>query len=170
MIGRQCEKLIKEIAKGNVGALAGLYDVAGKTMFVIAKNVLQDYQLAEDAIQESLISIMNNAASLKTTKAAYSWIITITRNCALNILKKRKNEVPTEETGFYEIGITNLSETSVDVQNALAKLTEENRNIVLMKAGFGFSHKEIAAVMNISEDSCQKRYQRALKELKEYLK
>ena len=55
------------------------------------------------------------------------------------------------------------------MKNALAKISEEDRNIVMMKAGFGFSHKEIAGVLQISETACQKRYQRALKELKEYL-
>ena len=169
LASRQCEKIVKEIADGNVRALEKLYSVAGKAMFFVAHNVLGDYQLAEDAIQESLIKIMNGASGLTNMKAAYTWIITVTRNCALDILRKRKNEFPTEETAFYEVGTDNISDASIDMKNALAKISEEDRNIVMMKAGFGFSHKEIAGVLQISETACQKRYQRALKELKEYL-
>ena len=139
-------------------------------MFFVAHNVLGDYQLAEDSIQESLIKIMNGASALTNIKAAYTWIITVTRNCALDILRKRKNEFLIEETAYFDLGTDNISETSIDMKNALAKISEEDRNIVMMKAGFGFSHKEIASVLQISEMACQKRYQRALKELKEYLK
>ena len=125
LASRQCEKIVKEIADGNVRALEKLYSVAGKAMFFVAHNVLGDYQLAEDAIQESLIKIMNGASGLTNMKAAYTWIITVTRNCALDILRKRKNEFPTGETAFFEVGTDNISETSIDMKNALAKQSKE---------------------------------------------
>ncbi len=166
---RHCEKYLKEIAAGRTEAVEHLYNVAGRAMYAVAVNILRDYQLAEDAIQESLINIMKKAADCRSFKAAYSWILTITRNCALDILRKRKHEVPSDEACFYETGTENISEVSLDVHNALGRINEESRNIVLFKAGLGLSHREIAGIMNISVDSCQKKYQRAIKQLKEYL-
>ena len=171
-LNRQCENIIKELAKGKKSALASLYNTVGRQMYVVAYNVLGDHQLSEDIIQESLITIFEKAGTLSDTKAAHSWLMMIVRNKALDALRHRNHEVATEDYTVFEreYSVSAKSELSMDVQNALNKLSEDDRQIVLMKVTMGFSNKEIAQIINISVESCQKRYQRVLKKLKGYLK
>ena len=172
MKGYQCEKIIKEIMEGNDNAIGRLYELIGRNMYAVAYNVLYDYQLAEDAIQESLINVLRGAKALNTPRAAYSWVLTIVRNTSLDILRKRKHESPTEDTELINLSESSMHVTgeAVDVQQALAGLEENDRQIVLLKATMGFSHREIAKMLDLTEGACQKRYQRALKELREHLK
>lgn len=170
MVKKQCEKLVKKIALGEKEALAKLYEIAGRSMFLVALNVLKDYQRAEDATQDSLIKILNNACKLENTGAAYSWILTIARNCALDLLRKNGREIVADEDTYYKYPDNknqNL-ELRIDMEKALSKLQEEDRQLVILKAD-GLSHKEIANILNITDTACQKRYQRAIKELKNLL-
>ena len=171
-LNRQCEKIIKELANGSKTALASLYNAVGRQMYVVAYNVLGDYQLSEDVIQESLITIYEKAGTLNDTKAAHAWLIMIVRNKALDVLRHRNHEVPTEDFAPYmpEYTVSDKSELSMDVQNALNQLSEDERQIVLMKTTMGVSHRDIANVLNMSVEACQKKYQRLLRRLKDYLK
>lgn len=170
MVKKQCERQIKKIAAGDKEALAKLYETAGRAMFVVAQNVLRDYQLAEDATQEALIKIISRAKTLEDTKAAYSWILTITRNCALDILRKNVREIAMDEENYnnYPADNNNL-DIRIDIENAIDKLNEIDRQIVILRAFSGLSYKEIALVVELTEAACQKRYQRAIKQLKELM-
>lgn len=171
LAGHRCEKALKQISAGNTGALADIYEIAGRQMFAVAYTILQDYQLSEDVVQDSLLSISLHAGDIKKGSSGLSWIMRIVHNTALNTIRSRQHEFfPGEFAedcfGAQELG---LSASSLLLQEALQTLDTDDRQIVLLKAVVGLSHKEIAEIVDISLTSCQKRYQRSLKKLKEWL-
>lgn len=173
MITKQCEKVVAKIAAGDKNAICELYELMGRRMFATAKNVLKDYQLSEDAVSESLISIMKNAVNLKEQKAAAAWILTIVRNKALDMLRQRDRETVTESEDMYVLeGTNNLArkEDKMDLEKALDELSEEDRQIVIMKVAMGYSHKEISAILGIEAAACAKKLQRALEKLRRIMK
>lgn len=175
-MSKRCAIYFEELVAGRPTALADIYDIAGRQMFVVAYNVLRDYQLAEDALQEGLLLIYKNASTLKDNKSALSWMLTIIRNAALDILRSRKNEVSmqdiileSDEACSRGSDSTYDMSTSVEIDEALERLDENDRQIVILKSVMGYSHKEISKVLGITLAACQKKYQRALKELSIYL-
>ncbi len=52
--------------------------------------------------------------------------------------------------------------------DAMSQLSEDEREIVVMKAVAGLTHKEISSIFGLSVDSCKRTYYRALKQLKSY--
>ena len=70
--------------------MMGLVDkVNQKTMYLIAFNCTKDHQLAEDAVQESLIRIFKSAATYDSTRSLTAWVNRITRNTSLNVMRYR---------------------------------------------------------------------------------
>ena len=57
---------------------------------------------------------------------------------------------------------------SLAALEALSLLDEFERQIVVMKLDCGMKHKQIAQIVGLSEEACQKRYRRALEKLKPY--
>lgn len=166
---RQCSKLLKELAHGRKAALVDIYEILGRQMFAVAYNVVHDYHLAQDAVQDGLVIIYNKADTVTDYKSALTWMLTVIRNSAIDILRKRKNEIYSDEQIVSNIDDNSNTDKSILIKNALLKLDEENRQIVILKSVMGYSHKEIAKILDISLTSCQKKYQRALNELEQYL-
>lgn len=173
---RQCAKLLKELTEGRKAALVDIYDIAGRQMFAVAYNVVHDYHLAQDAVQDGLLIIYNKASTVTDYKSALTWMLTVIRNAAIDILRKRKDELYSDEPDIHQdeacyckSGDSFNTDKWIIIKNALLKLDEENRQIVILKCVMGYSHKEIANMLEITVTSCQKKYQRALKELETYL-
>lgn len=171
ILKHRVEKAVKQISEGNTGALTDIYELAGRQMFAVAYSVLGDYHLSEDVVSESLVSILEHAKDLKKQSSAYSWVMTIVHNMALNMIRSRSYELFPGEfaenvTEKDELG---LSVTSMALWEALKTLDEEDRQIVLLKAVMGFSHKEIAEIMDLTLSACQKRYQRGIDRLNELM-
>ncbi len=171
ILKHRLEKAVREISEGNTGALADIYELAGRQMFAIAYSILGDYHLSEDVVSESLISILDHAKNLRKQSSAYSWIMNIVHNAALNMIRSRSYELFPGEflesaTERDELG---LSVTSLALWEALKTLDEDDRQIVLLKAVMGFSHKEISEIVGVSLSACQKRYQRSIAKLGELM-
>jgi RNA polymerase sigma-70 factor (ECF subfamily) len=171
LAGRRCEQALKRLAKGDTGALSEIYDCVGRQMFAVAYTTLGDYQLAEDAVQDSFLKISKHAGDWKQEGSGRAWIMRIVSNTALNILRSRQFELYPGEFGeeLSSEQQKGLSADSLALQEALMLLDAQDRQIVLLKAVVGLSHKEIARILDISLTSCQKRYQRNLKKLKDQL-
>ena len=77
--------------KEKFGALYNLYR---KKMFFVANEILHNECDAEDAVQETLLSLARNIKNVDVvhSKKAYYYVMTITENTALNLLKKKKGE------------------------------------------------------------------------------
>lgn len=172
MVGRQCEDAMLRLQQGQKNALSAIYDAAGRNMFALALSIVQDYQLAEDVLQESLLQILQNAKSVNNPGHTYAWVMTIVRNTAFNMLRSRQREISTEDIAGEMDAMQNTGMTEADFElgRALARLPLEEKQIVLLKAVMGFRHSEIAKMLDISVMACQKRYTRSLKLLKQYLK
>lgn len=84
------EELLPLIYKKDDKAFTLLYDMYAKSLFGIIATLLKNPEDAQDALQEAFIKIWKNIDTYDENKGRlYSWMVTITRNCALDKLRSK---------------------------------------------------------------------------------
>ncbi|MCL2797512.1 MAG: RNA polymerase sigma factor [Firmicutes bacterium] len=163
---------IPRIAQGDEAALVAVYHAVGGRLLSVAMGITRDIHLAEDAVSESFIKLVRSAGQFRGGNG-YAWLCTIVRNTALNILKSRNLRREADIDGFFSLSggldFTKGSETAVMVEDALKKLSKEERLCIWLKYFNDFTVRQIAAESGISKSSVQDLIKKAEKKLKEYL-
>lgn len=143
-------------------------------MFYIANKILDDQGLAEDAVHQAFIKVLENfdkvgEVSCHKTK---SYLVTIVRNTAINMYNSRKRR-PTaaiEEIFFaVDLGQINQEDSIDELSVAILELPIIYRDALKLKYIHGFSSAEIAVMLDISDDVVRKRLERAREKLGEIL-
>lgn len=163
-----CDRALRRLAEGDMDALETIYHKLGRKIFMTAFSVLGDTHAAEDIMQDTFVRLAASAGGYREGSNAVAYILTVTRNLAITALEKRKREYPAEEI----FGSDAAEEESLPLREleALRTLTEDDRQIVILKLDAGMKHRDIAALLGITPAACEKRYQRALERLKAYYK
>ena len=163
----ECEKSILKIADGDHEALRIIHKYMNRQIYAVAYAVLRDFTLSDDIVQETYVKIMEKASSYEKGTNARAWILSIARNLSIDIYRRRsldcaEQNVEEEETRFDEGSVL----FSMEVKRALDTLDDEERQIVTMKVYAELKHKVIAKILDITEDACKKKYQRAIAKLR----
>ena len=151
----------------------------------LAKSLLKDDQLSEDAVQEALVRLSQNTHKIDNinSNAGKNYIYTVTKNEALKILNDEKNKkIFEKDVQFYDKnGFNNIEGSpdidafrdengfSMEIAEALKELSETDKDIIVYKYGAGYSLKEIAQLMDLDREVVYKRHQRALEKLRAIL-
>lgn len=126
----------------------------------------------QDKVQEAFIKLWQNCAKVPPSKAK-SFVYTTANNLMLNayahqkVVLKYQQTKPRSSTNESPEFILEEKQYNEKLQNALAKLTEAQREAFLMNRTEGKRFKEIAALLGISVKAVEKRIYGALKKLKE---
>lgn len=149
--------------------------------YAVAFDILQDRFAAEDILQEVYVHLMDKTARFRSLPAdkRVSYFYICVKNAALNAYKKRNAEhlVPVNEAigsclydGESPEEIMISQESIARLEAAVKDLDEQYRTILLLSCNFDFSDREIAGMLEISENVVRVRRHRARKILKEALK
>lgn len=160
-----CEQAVLRIAKGDLSALSVLYECVGKLLFAIAYSILEDYQLAEDALHDTFLKVAEQAGSYRKHTNARAWIAAVCRNTALSKRKRQNREIPDAEPLSADDRGTS-AEGFWELADMLSALAAPEKEVVVLKAVWGLTHSQIAQILNISPENSRQRYKRALKKLK----
>lgn len=174
-------KLTKEVAE----KLREIYKNHSDVMFVEANSILKDYDLAEDAVQQAFLKIIDKFEKFPTGdfEITRRFLRIVTRNVAIDMYNSRKrkgskleyiDDLQNEETSSYSVGKTPCDEVIEKerreyIYEAIDKLPKKYRDVLIFEKVYGYSQKEIAEILNISYDAVKKRMERARKMLKEKL-
>ena len=138
-----------------------------KEMSRVAKKILRDDALVEDALQEAFLAIKDQIELIQDPEShkTRSLCRAIVRNKAVDLLRHIKHEIPSSPEDFDKIYIdeSQLSE-EFNLSNALAALPEELRDILLLRYDNGYSTSEIAKYLGMSVAQVYRRI-KAAKEL-----
>ena len=163
-LNHQCDRALSRLANGDMSALEDIYRQLGRRIYMLALSILRDTHSAEDIMQDTFVKLAAEARAYREGSNAIAFILTMTRNLSLNLLKKQRRETPSEQLPDRVDG----DAPPLAALEALALLDEQERQIVILKLDCGMKHKQIAAILGITPDACQKRYRRALEKLKPY--
>lgn len=166
------ENLIISVADGHADCLDGIYALAGRRMFAVAHS-LTGAAYAEDVVHDSLIKIARFSRRYKQGTNAFGWVLKITRNTALDYIRRNKirAEVSTDE--FYSLTSADYSPERTDdavmLEQAMSKLKKDERQAIYLKYFIDMTVREIAAELDISKSAAQRLIDRAEKNLKSLL-
>jgi RNA polymerase sigma-70 factor (ECF subfamily) len=128
---------------------------------------------AEDILQNSFIDIFTKLDTFRFQSSIGAWIKRIVINNCINFLKKRRLyfEEIDERIGNQEAPQTE-EEPRLNVQainDAIFQLPDGYRVVFSLYQMEGYDHKEIAEILNVSEQTSKSQYSRARKKLREIL-
>ncbi len=156
-----------------------LYHTYRKLMFYVANQILHDSYQAEDAVHQSFLKAFEKIHKIGEVRCPQtkSFVVIITRNVSLNMLKsrKRKSADSLDELSEYrevpesqEFGTETLVEAADGYQRLIAairSLPENYAAVLLLKFVHGLNNEEIASVLELSQENVKKLIQRARKKL-----
>lgn len=128
----------------------------------------------EDILQETFIKVALHLDTLKDERRFKEWIFTICRNTAINYKKKENLEIwqsipyalsgeeAPEDAAIRE-------ERGKMVREALARLTEDQKTVVLLSRYEGMNYTEIGNIMGRNENAVKALAHRAMTRLSEFL-
>ena len=165
----RCNQALCKISEGDMSALTVVYDCMARQMFTLALSILKSYADAEDAMQETFLKVIQSINTYRKNGNARAWLLSITRNTAIDIMRKKNNSLCVEDTAFVSKESRDFAE-KIAIEDALMTLDREDREIVVLKIVSGLKFREISQLTELPVTTVQKRYQRALKKLKTQLK
>ncbi|HEY0354631.1 MAG TPA: RNA polymerase sigma factor, partial [Flavisolibacter sp.] len=134
----------------------------------IVKN-LRHEEDARDVVQSAFEKLWRNREQVDGAKSK-SYLFTVAYNQMIDHLRKAKR-VYLKEEFREEARVTDrqVNNTRAVLQEALARLSETQRSLVMLKDYEGYSYEEIGQIMNLSESQVKVYLHRARLQLKEYI-
>ena len=134
---------------------------------------LKDYQLAEDAVQETFIKAMKSYNTFKHRSSEKTWLMRIAINCCKNVMRTRWfriRQINFEDhmEKMHEDPINDFLEKD-SLSAAIMSLNADDRQIVILYYYQEMSVKEIAIVIGKSENTTIQRLHRARGKIKKFL-
>ncbi len=148
------EKIIIEgCLKNDRVAQKALYDQYKTKMYTLAYRITNSFEDASDVLQEGFLTVFENLASFRGQSQLGTWIHTIIARAALKKIKDRIQFEELQENHKAE----NIDWGSVievqRIEQAIAELPPGYRSIFTLYEVEGFKHREIAEMMEISENT-----------------
>ena len=153
------ENLLEQIAGGDQAAFGALYDEVSPRVFGLIRRLLVDHSQSEEVTQEVFLEIWQNASRYERSKGgASTWILTMAHRRAVDRIRSsqagRDRDVKIGIRDFvsdYD-NVADTVETTIEherVKEAMAQLTELQRQAVSLAYYGGYSHSEVAAMLSV---------------------
>jgi RNA polymerase sigma-70 factor (ECF subfamily) len=153
------ETLLTQIAGGDQAAFGALYDEISPRVFGLIRRLLVDHAQSEEVTQEVFLEIWQNASRYEPSKGgASTWILTMAHRRAVDRIRSsqsgRDRDVKIgirDYVSDYD-NVADTVETTIEherVKEAMAQLTELQRQAVTLAYYGGFSHSEVATMLSV---------------------
>lgn len=164
------EELIQACRKMHRDAQRKVYEIMAPKLYHVCKRYLKKKEEIEEVLADVFVIIFTKIDQLKENAAFYSWAKRIAVNECLHLLKKNVNfNLYLEDTPFkiqpQSVDDTNLEEQ--DLLKLLNYIPEGCKTIFNLFVIEGYSHKEIAAMLKISEGTSKSQLNVAKSKLKD---
>ena len=167
------DSILKLIAKGEDRAFNLLIEKYGNLVWSIGRKFLYKESDVEDAVQEVFIAIWKAAEKFDHTKASeVTFISMIARRRFIDYLRKvskHRNLQSIDEDNGQELFKESILNESTDLQlikDAIGTLAIEDQQLLNLSVYQGYSHSEIAKLLNIPLGTVKTRIRRNLIKLK----
>ena len=179
--------LVKLAKQGDLAAFDSLTLMFRERLYGVVYNMTFNHDDAADLTQEAFVKAFRSLSKFKEKSSFFTWIYRIGVNLTLNHLKKKKarrffsfdqylsDGVPSKDSERFSSNESNsvrttlLNELHEKLNEALLKLSDKHRTIVVLFEIDGLSHKEIASIMKCTEGTVRSRLHYAKLQLQSFL-
>jgi len=158
-------KLIKDCVCHKREAQKRFYNRFAAQMFGVCLRYAHDYQQAEDLLQEGFIKVFKNLDKYRGEGSFEGWIRRIFVNAAIEQFRKNQHMLPVHDLQIVNnLSVRNEALTNLAVEKLMGfiqALSPGYRTVFNLYAIEGYSHKEIANMLGISEGTSKSQLARA---------
>ena len=177
-------ELFQKISNRDSKALESLYDRYSPVLYTLVKRIVVDKEVAEEILADIFVIIWQKSSMFDINSGnLYSWLINLSRNKALDYIRREKSLITDEYNDEYEhvfiiptistlIPSNDLDKTFNNrekIYSAVHNLTEAQQYVLSLAYYDGLSESEIAAKLNIPLLTVKSKIRVALNSVKEIL-
>lgn len=167
--------LVEKCKKGDPRAQRALFERFAPRMLSVCLRYSKETEIAEDVLQDAFVKVFTKLENFKGDGSLEGWIRRIVVNTALDQIRKDvkfREDVAVDDVGYrleqqMFQGDALLEE---DLLRMISAMPDGYRVVFNMFAIEGYSHKEIAEGLGISENTSKSQYSRARAYLQTKLK
>jgi RNA polymerase sigma factor (sigma-70 family) len=170
------EALVALTARSEHSALAELYDRYGRSAYGLARRILRDDTLAEDAVQDAFLALWRTAARFVPERGkASTWILTLVHRRAVDLVRREEHRRADSLESAPEVGGGTVEEDALlrlqreRVQKALKQLPDQQREALELAYYGGFTQSELAERLGQPLGTIKSRMFSGLSRLRELL-
>lgn len=169
---KQFSACMERMKSGDKSALHEVYEAYIGYIYTIVLQTVSNREDAEDVTSEFFMKLWRLADTYREGNGHRAWMAAIARNMAVDLLRKTRREVLTED--FTDTVTENASDVSVEqeviadmnLRQALDTLKPGEREVVHLKIMGEMTFQEIADALNIPLGTATWRYQNAIQKLR----
>ncbi|MCR4804921.1 MAG: sigma-70 family RNA polymerase sigma factor [Clostridia bacterium] len=172
------QKTIDLAVSGDEQAFASLISAVQNKAYAMAYRYMGNDADTRDAMQEAFIKMYRYLGTFQGGSSFETWFFRILINTCLDELRKRKHaseqedidehyEIADEREGTEELLLK--KERQKAVRDAIKQLSEDAKNIIILRELQGLSYEELADVLDIEPGTVKSRLNRAKQKLKSIL-
>ena len=156
--------LLKGIRMGDVYSFECFYIKYGQIIFNTAFGYVGKIGLAEDVLNEVMLKILKVANRHREIENPRSFLYTITKTYCLNIIRENKKYTLLDK--IYVQDNFNKEESEIMFYDYLCDLKERERMVIILKIVYGYTFKEIAKILKISDANAEQIFYRSKEKIK----
>ncbi|MBN2381949.1 RNA polymerase sigma factor [bacterium] len=157
--------------KGDMAAMARIYQTYRLSMYNLAYRFSHDQALAEELLQDIFIKAFSSIGSLRDVIVFKSWLYRLAVNMCISFVRKRKREkiIRQESLDHYQDSRSGVNVLAGQLEQALLDLAPKLRSVFILHDVQGFSHPEIAEIMGWSIGTSKSQLFKARRQLRRLL-
>ena len=172
------EELMPLVGGKDPEAFEVLFDRHGGAAYSLAYRIVGDRAAAEDVTQEAFISVWRSGARFDAARGSVrSWLLSVVRNRAIDFLRSRAGKAPKltfdDDTVLEQRPAAERTEeealrreTAGELRGAIGKLPGEQSKVIELAYFGGFSHSEIAQILNLPMGTVKGRMRLGLEKIR----
>ncbi|NIM93535.1 MAG: sigma-70 family RNA polymerase sigma factor [Anaerolineales bacterium] len=167
--------LIKRSIAGDPNAFEMIFEQYKNLVFKTAYLMLDDYDEAEDALQEIFLKVYGALGTYNPAKGAFStWLYRITVNHCLNQKRKlfhifKSMRVSNDQKLQVHTSIEDKLAENQAIDQALSRLSDKLRVVIILRYFLDLSYSEIAQVLDLPLGTVKSRLNMGLKKVRDGL-
>ncbi|WP_317933466.1 RNA polymerase sigma factor [Halioxenophilus sp. WMMB6] len=164
------QKLVKAAQKGDSKAFEQLYRLHHGRVYALSLRLCGDRHWAEDLCQDAFVRAWNKLSSFKGESQFGTWLYRVTANLVLSSLRRSKAKFEDDIETVAELGESDRPlDLDGDLEKAMHKLPDGARTVLVLYSLEGYTHEEIADMLNIAVGTSKAQLHRARSALKTWL-
>ncbi len=163
-------ELVEGCLKNDRKVQKALYYKYCDAMYTVALRILNNKEMANDALQDAFIQVYRDIKGYKRKSTLGAWIKTIVVRTAIRLLKKEKLYIPYLEYENDTLVIIGDNFSGEYLEKAILSLSPGYRTVFLLIEVEGYTHREVGKMLKISEGTSKSQLFHAKKLLQKKLK